>query len=169
MAAQIRAWTGSLVATAVLIAVALVWWTSAYPTLDFGRTDASRSLYKGFLQARIGDETLPWIWGTDATVSIARRSNAPADLVIAAQPVVPRDAAHQSVTAILNGRVLATLQAPPGWQELRFAVPPDVWLIGANELKLTCGSTTPPILVGLGDDARHLALGVRKITLEPAR
>jgi hypothetical protein len=44
-----------------------------------------------------------------------------------------------------------------------------VWLIGANELKLTCGSTTPPILVGLGDDARHLALGVRKITLEPAR
>jgi hypothetical protein len=168
-ATQIRAWAGSLVAAAILIAVALVWLTSAYPTLDFGRTDASRSLYKGFLQARIGDETLPWIWGTDGTVSIARRSNAPADIVIAAQPVVPPDAAHQSVTAILNGRVLATLQAAPGWQELRFAVPPEVWLIGANELKLTCGSTTPPILVGLGDDPRHLALGLRKITLEPAR
>src|SRR3954465_14829823 len=56
------------------------------------------------------------------------------------------------VAATLNGRFLATVQATPGWQELRFAVPPDVWLIGANELKLTCGSTTPPILVGLGDD-----------------
>jgi hypothetical protein len=73
------------------------------------------------------------------------------------------------VTAVLNGRFLATIQALPGWQELRFAVPPDVWLIGANELKLTCGSTTPPILVGLGDDARHLALGVRSIALKPAR
>jgi hypothetical protein len=44
-----------------------------------------------------------------------------------------------------------------------------VLLIGANELKLMCGSPTPPILAGLGDDARHLALGVRKITPEPAR
>jgi hypothetical protein len=168
-AGQIRTWTASLVAVAMLIAVALAWWTPAYPTLDFGRTDASRWLYKGFLQARIGGETLPWIWGTDGTVSIARRSNAPADIVIAAQPVIPRDATHQSVTVVLNGRFLATIQALPGWQELRFAVPPDVWLIGANELKLTCGSTTPPILVGLGDDARHLALGVRSIALKPAR
>jgi hypothetical protein len=169
LATLIQAWTGSLVAAVILIGVSLVGSTSAYPTLDFGRTDASRWLYKGFIPARISDETLPWIWGTDATVSIARRSNAPADIVIAAQPVVPRDVPNQSVTAILNGRLLATVQATAGWQELRFTVPPDVWLIGANELKLSCGSTTPPILVGLGDDARHLSLGVRKIAIVPAR
>jgi hypothetical protein len=169
VAEQTLVWTGSLVAAAVLIVVALAGWSSAYPTLDFRRTDASRWLYTGFLRARIGGETLPWIWGTDGTVSVARLSNAPADVVLDAQPVVPRDAQHQTVTALLNGRILGTVQALPGWQELRFAVPSGVWLIGANELKLTCGSTTPPILVGLADDQRHLALGVRQISIMPAR
>ncbi len=106
---QTQAWTGSLVAAAILIGVALVGSTSAYPTLDFGRTDASRrdaAVDLGHRRHRVNRE----------------RSNAPADVVIAAQPVVAPDAAHQSVTAMLNGRVLATLQAPPGWQKQR---PPE--------------------------------------------
>jgi hypothetical protein len=166
---QVQVWTVSLAAAALLMVVSVAGWTSAHPILDFQRTDTSRWLYKGFLPSRISGETLPWIWGNEGTVSIGRRSNGPADIVIAAQPVIPPDSPYQSVTAALNGRFLATVQAPAGWQELRFKVPSGVWLFGANALTLTCSSTTPPILVGMGDDARHLALGLRQISVVPPR
>jgi hypothetical protein len=166
---QLQVWTASVAVATILMVVSLGMWTSAHPLLDFQRTDASRWLYKGFLSSRISGETLPWIWGTEGTVSIGRRSNGAADIVITAQPVIPPDSPYQSVTARLNGRFLATVQASAGWQELRFAVPSGVWLFGANALTLTCSSTTPPVLVGMGDDARHLALGLRQIAVVPAR
>ena len=71
------------------------------------------------------------------------------------------------MTAILNGRPLGTIEAPRGWQRLRFTAPSFAWLIGANELKLVCAFSNSPILIGMSDDPRHLSLAVRRIDVEP--
>ena len=100
---------------------------------------------------------LPWIVPADGRIDGTRH-----------QRVAPRRCRRRirhflvaDLLAPLARSASRLLHSDAGWEELRFAVLPDVRLIGANELKLTCGSTTPPILVGLGDDPRHLALGVR--------
>jgi hypothetical protein len=67
------------------------------------------------------------------------------------------------VTALLNGTPLGTVAADRGWHDLRFQAPRDLWIIGANTLALHCATTTRPVDVGLGDDAHHIALGIRRV------
>jgi hypothetical protein len=67
------------------------------------------------------------------------------------------------VTAVLNGTPLGTVAAERGWHDLRFEAPHDLWIAGANMLALHCSTATRPIDVGLGDDARHIALRIRRV------
>jgi len=161
-------WTASLVATGCVAAAALLIAAPANPRIDFAAADSSRWLYQGFAMSRAeGEPALPWIWGNDATVSLARRSTSSSVIAVDANPVVPRDGPPQQVTAFLNGRPLGTVDAGRGWQRLRFTAPSFAWVIGANELKLVCAVSNSPILIGMSDDPRHLSLAVRRIDVEP--
>jgi hypothetical protein len=162
-------WAG-IVAIAVMVTTTLLFLAATkFPAFDFASRGDWRWLYKGTIGSNQGGETLPWIWGNEATVAIPRRSAVPADIIIDAQPVVPRDAPGQSVTALLNGRFVATIAMRRGWQQVRLRPPADAWLAGANELRILCGSSTPPIAAGLGLDGRHLALGIRAIAVSPPK
>jgi hypothetical protein len=162
------AWLGSMALAAAAVALALGITTTRYPHVDFESADSRRWLYQGFAYSRAeGEPALPWIWGYDAVVSLPRRSTSPALIVITVNPVVPPEGPPQRVTAFLNGRPLGSVEAARGWQSLRFAAPSLAWTIGANELKLVCTTSTPPILIGMSDDPRHLALAIRRIDVIP--
>lgn len=105
------------------------------------------------------------IHGREATIAIPRRSKSAASIVLLAEGVVAEGSAPQVVSALLNGTPIGTLPADRGWQELRLHAPHELWIAGSNELKLYCASTVPPVSVGLGPDARHVALGVRRVAV----
>jgi hypothetical protein len=67
------------------------------------------------------------------------------------------------VTALLNGTLLATIDATAGWQSLRFPAPAEAWWAGANELTLECDAGPSPRELGMSDDPRHLTLAVSRI------
>jgi hypothetical protein len=166
--APMKWWAASLIATGCVVATALLIAAPANPHIDFASADSLRWLYQGFGMSRAeGEPALPWIWGNDGTVALPRRSTRSSMIVVDANPVVPREGPPQRVTAILNGRPLGTIDAPRGWQRLRFTAPSFAWVIGANELKLVCAFSNSPILIGMSDDPRHLSLAVRRIDVEP--
>ena len=163
-----RWWIASLVAAGSLVATVLLIAAPANPSIDFASLRSRRWLYQGFATSRAeGEPALPWIWGTDGTFALPRRSTHAATIVVDANPAVPAEGPAQKVTAFLNGRPLATIDARRGWQQLRFTAPSFAWLIGANELKLVCAVSNSPILIGMSDDPRHLALAVRRIDVVP--
>ena len=62
----------------------------ANPRIDFASADSPRWLYQGFAMSRAeGEPALPWIWGTDGTVALPRRSTGSATIVVDANPVYP--------------------------------------------------------------------------------
>ena len=115
----------------------------------------------GFLGAVLG--TL--IWGRDAMLAVPRSSTSAATIVLVAEGVVPEHSSPQMVTALLNGTPLGTVAAERGWHDLRFQAPGDLWIAGANTLTLQCATTTRPVDVDLGDDAHHIALGIRRVEI----
>jgi hypothetical protein len=114
-----------------------------------------------------GQREFSWIVGNEATIILPRSSASASAIVITGQS--PFDRAHppQSVTAILNGNMLAQSTIPDGWHDIRFIAPRSTWWVGFNELRLVFSSTVSPRDVGAGDDPRQLALGVSRIDVTP--
>ncbi len=163
---QIAGWFALLASIAALVAVVPTIAVPRFPTLDFGTQAGRRALYKGWLVSRLeGTGPAALIWGREATIAIPRSSKSAASIVLLAEGVVAEGSAPQVVSALLNGTPIGTLPAERGWHELRFHAPRELWIAGSNELKLYCASTTPPVTVGLGEDPRHVALGVRRVSV----
>jgi hypothetical protein len=116
-----------------------------------------------------GQRRFSWIVGHDATIVLPRRSADAAVIVLTVQSPFGATGASQSVTAILNGSVLAHTTIPAGWREIRLTAPRSTWWVGFNQLHLVCSSTVSPRDVGAGDDPRELALAVSRVEVVPLK
>jgi hypothetical protein len=157
-------WSAVLLTVLAFVAVLFRVASSPFPTFDFATASGSRALYQGLLMGYLeGDEPVALIWGRDATLALPRSSTSAAAIIVVAEGIVAERSSPQMVTAVLNGTPLGTVAAERGWHDLRFEAPHDLWIAGANMLALHCSTATRPIDVGLGDDARHIALRIRRV------
>ncbi len=157
--------------TAIAAGVGAVFWMAASwsPALSLASAGARHALYQGFVLSRIDSEPAALIWGLDGTIALPRRSVSAATIVITAQPVILPGAAPQTVTAFVNGTPIGTVGAVRGWQELRFRAPRDVWIAGANAVKLQCATAVTEGEAGLGDDPHHVSLAIRRLDVIEGR
>ncbi|MCC7416481.1 MAG: hypothetical protein IT176_05010 [Acidobacteria bacterium] len=160
-----RAWVAALVVSVVAVSAMLALEAPALPSASFEA--ASRHLYEGFVPGRDQLAGGAAIWGTRATLVLPRRSTAGAAIVMEVRPVIAEDGPPQAITGILNGRLLGTVTARAGWREIRFDAPASAWRIGSNRLDIECSSSSPPREVGLGSEARHIALAIRRVGVRP--
>jgi hypothetical protein len=161
-------WAASVAAAVTLVGITVRAAAAPYPKIDFEHAQSARWLYQGFGMSRAREEPwLPWIWGLDGTIALPRSASTGSDILISVEPVVPTNAPYQTISALLNGRPLGTVHAGQGWTTLRFSAPSGSWLFGANELKLVCATTTPPLSIGMSEDPRHLCLALRRIEVVP--
>jgi hypothetical protein len=163
-----KPWLLSLAALIVSVFATMRAVTSPFPSIVAGTVSPGRPLRAGFAVSESdGQREFSWIVGNEATIILPRSSPSASAIVITGQS--PFDRAHppQSVTAILNGNMLAQSTIPDGWHEIRFIAPRATWWVGFNELRLVFSSTVSPRDVGAGDDPRQLALGVSRIDVTP--
>jgi len=161
----VGAWTASLVAVAGLACLTLRAQAPSHPSLRFESAADRRALFDGFAPFHAA-APFAWVWGQEASFIVPRSAAADADIVIALQPVIPVDGPPQRIVALLNGAMLGSVEAPRGWQSIRFHAPADNWRVGSNRFELRCGSSSRPIDVGLGDDPRHMSLAVKEIAVQ---
>lgn len=161
-----KVWAAALAATTTAVLAVFMLEASAFPVVDLAE-GTSPALYKGFVSA--GDDLAgsAAIWGTEASLTIPRRSTSSAEIVMTAQPVIPAGSGPQAITAMLNGVPLATVTAGRGWSTIRLQPPASAWRAGSNRLDLHCASSSVPSEVGLGGESRHLSLAIRRIEVVP--
>jgi hypothetical protein len=141
-----------------------------FPHVAVGEDAPGQLLRAGFGMAeRDGDRRFSWIAGHQATIVLPRRSADAADIVLTAQSPFGSADPKQSMTAMLNGTVLAHVAVAPGWQEIRLVAPRSTWWIGFNQLQLVFSSTVSPRDVGAGDDRRQLALALSRVDVAPRK
>jgi hypothetical protein len=163
-------WLGSLAAVIALMFVATLGVLAPFPHVAAGEDTKGHMLRSGFGMAeRDGERRFSWITGHQATIVISRASAAAADIVVTAQSPFGSADPAQSMTAILNGTVLAHVSIAAGWQEVRLVAPRSTWWIGFNQLQLVFSSTVSPRDVGAGDDTRQLALAVSRVDVTPRK
>jgi hypothetical protein len=163
-------WLSSLAAVIALMFVATLGVLAPFPHVAAGEDTAGHMLRTGFGMAeRDGERRFSWIAGHQATVVIPRGSAEAADIVVTAQSPFGSADPAQSMTAILNGTVLAHVAVAAGWQEVRLVAPRSTWWIGFNQLQLVFSSTVSPRDVGAGDDTRQLALAVSRVDVTPRK
>jgi hypothetical protein len=165
-----KPWLVSLTALVVLAAGTIRMVAAPFPSIAAGEVAPGLPLRAGFASSEFdGQRKFAWIVRNEATVILPRSSASAADIVLTAQS--PVDPAHppQRVTAVLNGNMLAQTSVPSGWQEIRLPAPASAWWIGFNELHLVFSTTVSPREEGMGDDPRHLALGVSRIDVLPQK
>ena len=98
----------------------------------------------------VGAHLFAWVVGNEATIVLPRNATTASEIVLTAQSPVDNDRDRQTVTAILNGTMLAQTTIPAGWQEIRFTAPGSAWWIGFNQLHLVFSSTVSPAAMGTG-------------------
>jgi hypothetical protein len=163
-------WLASLAAVIALMFVATLGVLAPFPHVAAGEDTAGHMLRTGFGMAeRDGERRFSWIAGHQATIVIPRGSAEAADIVVTAQSPLGSADPAQSMTAILNGTVLAHVVVAAGWQEVRLVAPRSTWWIGFNQLQLVFSSTVSPRDVGAGDDTRQLALAVSRVDVTPRK
>jgi hypothetical protein len=164
----VRPWLVSLTAVIAAMFAAAHVMLAPFPHVAVGEDAAGGLLRAGFGMAeRDGERRFAWIAGHQATIVLPRRSADAADIVLTAQSPFGSADPAQSMTAILNGTVLAHVPVAAGWQEIRFAAPRSTWWIGFNQLQLVFSSTVSPRDIGAGDDARQLALALSRVDVTP--
>jgi len=164
-------WLASLAAVVALLFVATLGVLAPFPHVAAGEDTAAHMLRSGFgMTERDGEGRFSWIAGHQATIVLPRSSARAADIVLTAQsPFGSADPAQQTMTAILNGTVLAHVAVAAGWQEIRLVAPRSTWWIGFNQLQLVFSSTVSPRDVGAGDDTRQLALALSGVDVTPRK
>lgn len=163
-------WLVSLIVLTALMVGATRAVMSPYPHVAAGDDSPGALLRSGFAMSESdGQRRFSWIVGHDATIILPRRSAEAAVIVLTVQSPFGTADASQSVTAILNGNVLAHTAIPAGWREIRFTAPRSTWWVGFNQLHLVFSSTVSPRNVGAGDDPRQLALAVSRVDVMPQR
>ena len=163
-------WLVSASALMVAMFVATLGVLAPFPHAAAGEDGPGHLLRAGFGMAeRDGDRSFSWIAGHQATIVLPRRSAHAADIVLTAQSPFGSADPAQSMTAILNGTVLAHVAVATGWQEIRLVAPRSTWWIGFNQLQLVFSSTVSPRDVGAGDDARQLALALSRVDVTPRK
>jgi hypothetical protein len=162
------AWLASLAAVIASMFLATLGVLAPFPRVAAGEDTKGHMLRSGFGMAeRDGERRFSWIAGHQATIVIPRGSARAADIVLTAQSPFGSADPAQSMTAILNGTVLAHVSLAAGWQEVRLVAPRSTWWIGFNQLQLVFSSTVSPRDVGAGDDTRQLALAVSRVDVIP--
>jgi hypothetical protein len=163
-------WLASSMVPIALLAGATWAVMSPYPRVDAGDGSPGALMRAGFAMSESdGQRRFSWIVGHDATIILPRRSADAAVIVLTVQSPFGAADASQSVTAILNGSVLAHTTIPAGWREIRLTAPRSTWWVGFNQLHLVCSSTVSPRDVGAGDDPRELALAVSRVEVVPLK
>jgi len=157
-------WAASVIAVVAIALIAARVLAASRPAIQFGSPANRQALFDGFAPF---DAASPfaWVWGQNATFIVPRSSPADAEIAITLQPVIAPTGPPQRIVAMLNGVLLGTVDAGPGWQSVQFLAPGDAWVIGSNTLELRSASSTPPIEVGLGDDGRHMSLAVKEVAV----
>jgi hypothetical protein len=132
------------VLTAVVVTVTALLYAAAprYPVVDLTAGADRRALYRGFLPIDIdGARRFARTSGLRASIVLPRNAVSSADIIVTARPAAVAGGSSQAVTATLNGSLLGTVLAGPGWQPLRFRAAGPAWRIGANELVLESTDT----------------------------
>jgi hypothetical protein len=167
---SVKPWLISLTVLVVLTAATIRIVASPFPSIAAGEVAPGLPLRAGFALSEFdGQRHFAWIERNEATIILPRSSASAADIVLTAQSPIDPTHPPQRVTAVLNGNMLAQTAVRPGWQEIRFAAPASAWWIGFNELHLVFSTTVSPREAGMGDDARHLALGVSRVDVMPQK
>ena len=163
-----RPWLASVTALIAVLVVAVQGLLPTSPHVAAGEDSPRQSLRTGFAAAESdGQRRFSWIVGHEATIVLPRRSANAADIVLTAQSPFGGGDATQTMTALLNGTLLAHVALVPGWQEIRLPAARSTWWIGFNQLQLAFSSTVSPRDVGAGDDPRPLALGLSRVDVTP--
>lgn len=166
----VRPWLLSLATVVVLVFAAIRTMISPFPSVAVGDAPAGRSLHSGFGPSESdGQSRFAWIVGREARIALPRSSTTAATVVLIARSPFGRDHPPQTVTAILNGQMLAHTTISDAWQEIRFAAPRSVWWIGFNDLRLVFASTVSPREIGAGDDPRQLAAAISRVGVTPLK
>ena len=166
----VKPWLVSLTALVVLMAATIRIVASPFPSIAAGEIAPGLPLRTGFASSEFdGQRKFAWIVRNEATIILPRSSASAADIVFTAQSPIDPTHPPQRMSAVLNGTMLAQTSVLPGWQEIRFAAPASAWWIGFNELHLAFSTTVSPREAGMGDDPRHLALGVSRVDVVPRR
>jgi hypothetical protein len=143
---------------------------SPFPHFTAGEDSPGRPLRAGFAASESdGQRQFSWVVGHEATIILPRSSAEAAVITLTAQSPFDGDQPPQSLTAILNGQMLAHATVPAGWQEIRLAAPRSTWWVGFNQLRIVFSSTVSPREVGAGDDPRQLALELNRVDVTPQK
>ena len=165
-----KPWLVSLTALIALMLATTQAVMSPFPHVSAGEDSPGQPLRAGFATRESdGQRQFSWIVGREATIILPRSSAEAAVIALTAQSPFGGDHAPQSVTAILNGNMLAHATVPAGWQEIRLAAPRSTWWVGFNQLQIVCSSTVSPREAGAGDDPRQLALGLSRVDVTPLK
>jgi hypothetical protein len=113
-----------------------------------------------------GHDGVAWA-GRAARLYFARPLAPRVDLVALAVPLVYTGAPRQTVTPLLNGRVLPNVAMAADWSELRIPLPADALVSTVNILDLLFAYEAVPARVGLGKDDRALAAAFDQVDLLP--
>ncbi len=161
----IAGWIASLAAVAVFALISVRVLAASRPIMVFDSHVNRQALSDGFAPFNVASP-YAWVWGQTASVIVPRGATTDADIEITLQPVIDATGPPQQIVAILNGVLLGSTDARPGWQSVRFRAPAVAWQFGSNTLELRCASSARPIDVGLGEDPRHMSLAVRAIAVQ---
>jgi hypothetical protein len=163
---EVKTWTLSLAASAIVVFAALRTVASPLPSIAAGQASDDRPLRAGFAASESdGSRDFAWIVGSEARVILPRSAGSAADIVLVASSPFRDDQPPQRMAVILNGTLLSETTVPAGWEEIRIAAPRAAWWIGFNELQLRFSSTLSPRAAGTGNDPRELALGLSRVEL----
>jgi hypothetical protein len=157
-------WSQSLGLASIALIVTTLVSVPLRASIDLGQPGARPFLYAGFSgDERAGDRDYVWIDGTHAKILVPSLLRRDAVLRMTCEPYIAAPNGRQSLTAVLNGLVLGTVDLADGWQQISFNVPPRAWQIGVNELDLFLASATAPRDAGEGADARRLSLAIDRL------
>jgi hypothetical protein len=163
-------WLVSLMALIALTVAVTRSVMSPFPHFTAGEDSPGRPLRAGFAASESdGQRQFSWVVGHEATIILPRSSAEAAVITLTAQSPFDGDQPPQSLTAILNGQMLAHATVPAGWQEIRLAAPRSTWWVGFNQLRIVFSSTVSPREVGAGDDPRQLALELNRVGVTPQK
>jgi hypothetical protein len=161
-----RSWTATAAATLALVAGSAALMLSDRPAVDAGTAEGRSSLRSGFAaDEHEEDRTFAWVDGRHASILLPRRTVRGAVIDIVARPGLTAALSAQQMSALLNGTPVGTVMLAPGWNQISFAAPAQVWRIGVNELELLLPSSASPEDADANSGRRQLPVAIDRVSV----
>lgn len=106
-----------------------------------------------------------WRWSARKQPSLIIKTDHPRDYIMRCElvPFIYQEGKKQSLTILLNGRVLGEIAMSKGWQTHDFQIPAGMLRKGHNRFDFACAYSFSPMEKGAGRDQRPLAVAFDSI------